>query len=163
MLSTDVKLPRDFKVTFPDHCVVCHGATFRNTIRIRTHDLRLAGILFWFVIGKKATVEVPCCQGCGLRMRVQRWGSGLATLILVAVGAFLLFPMLQHLGPPGRRIAMIVIGLLCISPVAFWEIFWPPAVDISSTKKSISYEFKIADDANAFADLNNKAEWIEIS
>jgi fatty acid desaturase len=163
MLSTDVDLPRDYVAKFPDHCVGCREETFRETYRISTRDFRLGSILFWWMLGSKAVVEFPCCQTCKFKMRMQRFGSAIATLFLAIIAIYFFFPILKDWERPLGRIMMLVMGLVCVSPVVIFQVFFPPAFDITSSKKSISYEFKHEEDAIAFSELNEDAEWMTIS
>ena len=163
MFSTDVDLPRDYKPIFPDHCVGCRGETFRETHRLSTHDFRWASILFWWMSGKKATVEFPCCQSCKIKMRIQRLGSWIATLFLAAIAIYFLYPIIKEWARPFGRIMMVALGLVCISPVVIFELMFPPSFDITSSKNGISYEFKHEEDAVAFEELNEDAEWTTIS
>lgn len=161
-LSTDVKLPRDYQPQFAEECIRCSGETFRNSMKFSTRNIGWHNLL-WFLPGSKASVVVPACEGCAFRMRVQKWGSAFMTLFLIAACIVFVFPHMEAIARPWRRWAMIGVGLLCISPVIVWEIFWPPTFDITSTKKSISYEFKNRNQAFDFAERNDDAEWMEVS
>ena len=94
---------------------------------------------------------------------MQRFGSGVATLILVVIALCIFFPTLQKWEQPLGRIMMLVVGLASVSPMVIFQVLFPPAFDISSSKKSITYEFKHEEDAIAFSELNEDAEWVEIS
>ena len=64
--------------------------------------------------------------------------------------------------PLRKWVAMILI-LVCLAPYFFWEILWPPAIDITAYKDSVDYEFRDFNYAMEFAELNEDAEWVRIN
>ena len=55
------------------------------------------------------------------------------------------------------------LSLVCLAPYILWEIFFPPAIDITAYSESIDYEFRDSDYAFDFAELNDDAEWVRIN
>ena len=53
--------------------------------------------------------------------------------------------------------------LVCLAPYILWEMFFPPAIDITAYSESIDYEFRDPDYAFDFAELNDDAEWVRIN
>ncbi len=64
---------------------------------------------------------------------------------------------------PFRKWVAMGAILLCLSPYFLWATFFPPAIDFTAYSSSIDYEFKNADYAYEFAELNEDAEWVKVS
>ena len=74
-LSTDITLPKEVKPRFPDKCIVT-GNSPDSTIRITQNSANwflsfFMPILMLFGFSK---VEIPICEECKIKFRLQRWG-----------------------------------------------------------------------------------------
>ena len=161
--SADVKLPRDYVAKFPETCVSCREDTFGNFIKRSTRNISWTQWVMWFIPGKKVKVQIPACQECALRMRIRRWAGWFAMAILIGLCWLFVWPLLDNIPRSLRRWAFLLSGVACLSPVFLWEMFWPPAFDMTATKKSITYEFKNMNTAQEFIQLNLDADFIETS
>ena len=71
---------------------------------------------------------------------------------------------LRNRGKEDGPVIVLMMGMFIISilPLVAWEIFFPPAFDITAYKESVDYEFRDRDYAHDFAELNSDAEWVKI-
>ena len=162
-LSTDVSLPREHVARYPERCVRCGMDNEGNYLRIWTHTLGWWTYLFW-AFGKGFTTSPPVCRDCVWRVRLQRNGGFILIIINAVAVMFFIWPRLNEIVIAELRkwVAMGLI-LLCSTPYFLWEVIFPPPIDITAYKDSVDYEFADARYAEDFADLNNDADWIEIS
>lgn len=51
----------------------------------------------------------------------------------------------------------VAVGLvaICLLPYWLWEVFFPPIIDITSYTENVDYEFRNAEYAYEFAELND--------
>lgn len=86
------------------------------------------------------------------------------TFVIAAVFMIFLWPQVDDFVARSLR-KWVALGLIivCLSPYFLWEIIYPPAIDITAFKDSVDYEFRDADFAYEFAELNSDAEWVRIS
>ena len=86
------------------------------------------------------TVRVPCCVGCGFRLRLARAVRFIGTMIMAAAwvcfGLFYLEPR-WHL--PGVACGLIALGGICVMLLAqfFWTYFHPPAFDLEISEVAV--------------------------
>lgn len=162
-LSTDVNLPRRHRARYPARCVRCGGNHDGRTIRLWTHTIGWWTALFW-TFGLGFTTRPPACTKCSWRIRAQRVGGLLLTLVIASVFMIFLWPQVDDFVARSLR-KWVALGLIivCLSPYLLWEIIYPPAIDITAFKDSVDYEFRDADFAYEFAELNSDAEWVRIS
>ena len=161
-MTSDVNLPKDHEPVFPSRCVRCGEDPLGEQIKLTTQSVSWLGVLF--LGGKFFSIQVPACMPCGYRIRFQRIGSWVATLVLVTVCLVLLWPLVSKLVPLAfRRWFIAIFAMICILPQIVWEIVFPPAFDFTAFKKSVDYEFRDVDYAAEFAALNNHAEWVKLN
>ena len=161
-LSTDVNLPRTHRAEYPERCVRCGDDPEGKTIRIWTHTIGWWTYLLW-VFGKGFTTHPPVCDACGLRFRAQRWGGFLAPILIALLVMVFIWPLLdRNLFLEFRKWIIMGVILLCSAPYFLWEVFFPPAIDITAFKDSVDYEFADEDYAHDFAMLNVEAEWVDV-
>lgn len=161
-LSTDVNLPRKHAAKFPSRCVRCGTDPADGIVRLWTHTIGWWTWVFW-VLGRGFTTHVPACAGCSWRIRFQRVGSFVITLAVAALFLFLAWPYLNDLvARPLRKWVAMALMLVCLCPYFLWEVFFPPSIDITAYSESVDYEFRDADYAYEFAELNGDAEWVKI-
>lgn len=162
-LSTDVNLPRDHKAIFPNRCVHCGEDNEGKTIRLWTHTI---GWWTWvlFAFGRGFKVDVPACAGCAWRIRLYRMGGLAIAMGITLIFLFFIWPQFREVFGRGYRnyVAMGMI-LICLTPYFVWEIVFPPAIDITAYSKNVDYEFRDEDYAYEFAELNEDAEWVNVS
>lgn len=85
------------------------------------------------------------------------------TLAVAALFLFLAWPYLNDLvARPLRKWVAMALMLVCLCPYFLWEVFFPPSIDITAYSESVDYEFRDADYAYEFAELNGDAEWVKI-
>lgn len=91
-------------------------------------------------------------------MRIQRWVSYLSWAIIVVVLVLFLYPKVQAWVPrPWDRWAAVGLIIACISPLAFWEVLFPPVFDVTAKGDTVDYEFRDPAYAVEFANLNGRA------
>lgn len=62
-----------------------------------------------------------------------------------------------------RKWIIMGVILLCCAPYFFWEVCFPPTIDVTAYKDNVDYEFADEDYAYDFAELNDDAEWVKLS
>jgi len=150
-----VTLPRWLPPAFPDRCLVCGAATPENTTRLVARDGLQGAALWagWF------TTRIPCCRPCARRFHAWRAWSIARTLAIaggsLAFGIVVLLPRY-----PGWVCGLTVLGLciLGFAVVFVWNRFFPPAFDLDPHAHTVEYEFRDANLAREFAELNGAVE-----
>ena len=161
--STDVNLPRNHSARFPSSCVRCGDDPANGTVRLWTHTIGWSTWVFW-MFGRGFSTHAPACAGCGWRIRFQRVGGVLLTLAIAGVFLFFVWPHIENfIARPIRKWVAMGLILVCLAPYILWEMFFPPAIDITAYSESIDYEFRDSDYAFDFAELNDDAEWVRIN
>ena len=161
-LSTDVNLPRSHIARFPDHCVVCDARSPGRSALLVTGALGWWSWLLWWT-GSPVTVRVPACRGCKWRLHGARLASLIFTVALTITVLTWLWPSIGSSVPERwRKLASLGLVGLCLSPWILARVFFPPAFDLTAFAKSIDYEFRSAESARDFAEINRDAEWVKI-
>ena len=162
-LSTDVNLPRNHVARYPDRCVRCEAPSEGKTLRLWTHTVGWWTVVLW-IFGRGFSTRVPACHSCSWKIRAQRLGGLLLTIMIAALFLFFVWPYLEGAVAPSLRkwVAMGLI-LICLAPLFIREVLWPPAICITAFKDSVDYEFRDGDYAEEFAELNEDAEWVKLS
>ena len=159
----EVNLPRTDVARYPERCVCCESDPQGKTIRIWTRTIGWWTYLMW-VFGKGFTTHPPVCGSCGLRFRAQRWGRYMVPLLIAAlVMVFIWHRLDSNLFLEFRKWIIMGVILFCCAPYFLWEVFFPPAIDITAFKDNVDYEFADEDYAHDFANLNDAAEWVHVS
>ena len=162
-ISTDVNLPRTHVALYPTRCVSCGVDPQGRTITIRTHTIGWWTYWLW-TFGKGFTTHPPVCGSCARRIRVQRWGRFAVPLLIAMLVMIFIWPQLdENVALEFRKWIIMALILLCCVPYFFWEVYFPPKIDITAFKDSVDYEFADEDYAHDFAALNDDAEWVELS
>ena len=75
---------------------------------------------------------------------------------------FFVWPRVAHFVPEAIS-QWVAVGLILFTllPFFLFSIFKPPAFDITAYPDSVDYEFRCADYAKSFAELNEDAEWVK--
>jgi hypothetical protein len=149
-LSVTCTLPKDRQPTFPDRCVVCLRPQPGATTRIVAKGPTRKPITGWF------SVVVPACRGCGSHLWWQATGRFLRTLLVAGVavgGAMMLF---YWLGFRDAALGGIALGTLSVAMIGLvaWEMTHPPEFKIDVGPFNVDYEFRDAEYAREFAELN---------
>ena len=152
-LSTDVKLPRTRTPVFPDRCVACGVPDPGCFIRVGTNAIGWWTLVFW-THGPRFSVEVPACEPCRRQMIRQRWVRLFVCGIFVVVGVGAAVYVLGSLRGPIKRWLGLGIALLCMVPWFAWELIFPRPIDLTAYSDTVDYEFRDADYAQEFAELN---------
>lgn len=152
-LSTDVTLPRDATPVFPDRCIRCGqdepGALWRFT---RRTSYWWNFFVMW--IGRRHTVDVPCCPPCRTRLRIQRVVRGWSLLGATIAVLVVVIPALDEVDRVLRKPIALGILLVVLAPVFLYQILYPPAFDTTVSNEFVDYEFGDAADAHEFHALN---------
>jgi hypothetical protein len=160
--STDVNLPKSHKARFPNKCVVCGRPSPESTVRLITGSIGPWTWLLWH-FGTPFTVKAPACTVCGWRLQVLRLTSLLVTIGACVVAIVVVWPMVSDRVPRAARKWIVMgIALISLSPYFLYHTFFPPPFDITAYGDSVDYEFRNADLACEFAELNQDAEWVKI-
>ena len=154
-LSTDVTLPRGVNPIFPDKCIVCHAKP-DSAVRIAQNSQN--GLIAFFMplimLFGWSRVEVPLCQSCKPRFRIQRWGRQILCWALVIVLVWWLVPQFRSWSGLTRKIAVGGLVLIGLIPYVAWEVIWPRIFDTTARDDTVDYEFASAAYASEFAALN---------
>jgi hypothetical protein len=162
--STDVNLPRDHKVRFPDRCVVCGRNEPGSHVRLITGTLGWWTWLLWW-IGKPIIVRAPACRVCGWKLHLRRLLSLMLTVCVVSAAFWFAWPYFKDLVPHGlRKWAMMGLAIVCLLPQLLVEVlFVPPSFDVTAHADNVDYEFKSQGYALEFAILNDDANWVKVN
>ncbi len=161
-LSTDVNLPREHVVRFPQRCVRCNADNEGRLIRLWTHTIGWWTWVFW-MFGRPFSVRVPACSPCSRVIRCQRLGGLAITIGVTIVFLYFGWPWLDDfVARPIRKWVAMLAVILCLMPCFLWELFLPPAIDITAYSDNVDYEFRDPDYALEFAILNRDAEWVKV-
>ncbi|KAA5538019.1 hypothetical protein FYK55_27770 [Roseiconus nitratireducens] len=161
--STDINLPRRHHARYPARCVRCGGDHQGRKMRLWTHTIGWWTAVFW-IFGWGFTTRAPACKKCARLIRAQRVGGLLLTLLVAGMFMTFVWPHVDDFVAHALR-KWVALGLIliCLTPYIFWEIVFPPAIDITAYKNSVDYEFRDPEYAFEFADLNADADWVRIS
>ena len=158
-LSTDVTLSKHAKPQFPRKCIVCHAEP-DTSVKIAQNSPNW--LLNFFVpilmLFGRSWVEIPICQSCKLRFRIQRWGRELVWWILVIVAIWLVVPRFSDWSGFTNKIVGGVFVLLTISPAILLDVVWPRIFDTTAQGDKVDYEFADAGYAAEFHELNKVHE-----
>lgn len=113
--------------------------------------------------GHRFSVQVPTCRKCVRRYQI---GTIVRLLVYFAAAGAALFVAWYFLNVvvPVRHWKLAVFAVVTTAAVLFFAVsaFFSPVVDITLESDSVIYEFRDAEYARHFADLNSDAEWIGV-
>ncbi len=153
-MSTDIKLRRDAEPAWPDRCVCCGREEPSDRVRLRAMTSGWANVLLLGGFGRRYTAHAPACWDCARRVRLVRWVRTIVTWCLTLVGVFLAMKIMGGYRGPFRKWFALLVAFVCLTPWFFWQVFFPPAIDITVAAESVDFEFKDEDYAFEFAQLN---------
>lgn len=136
-----ISLRRYEKPRFPKRCVIC-GQDHPDE-KVGVSDFAVSWFSFLSDIPDDwASVQVPIHYRCKWRFRARRWGTRLVYLVLAGLICWQTLPWikLQMQGRLPRIAEKIVIAVLLI-PVAFLEVIFPPAFDVTFFEESVEFDF----------------------
>ena len=151
-LSLDVILPAAQAPAFPDRCVRCaHSAPGAAWT---LHTRRMGWRSLTVGLGPRVSVTVPTCAPCReVLVHTRRW-RGVWNWLWVGIAVAVGFLVSGGFETPGRYWVLALSVLVGVVPMSVWEVFNPPAFDLTATPKQVTFEFRDADYAEAFAELN---------
>lgn len=151
--STDIELPIEQKPIFPGRCVRCGQEHDDHTIRLWTHK-----VSWWTLLtfaGKPMSVRVPACRPCSWLIRFQRVGGVICMLAIAWLVMWLVYPWIKlNVAAPFKNYVAMALIMIALLPWFYWEIAFPPCIDITAIGDSITYEFRSEDYADEFLFLN---------
>ena len=160
-MSIDVNLPKDHPARFPDRCVVCGIESPDSTMRVFTNAIGWWTWLFW-IFGKPFFIRLPACTGCSRWLHVRRFLDVVITIGIIVLAYGYLRPLVPRDLPRFvQKVILMGLLLLCFLPCFILNIFFPPPFDLTAFEKSVDYEFRDAELAQEFAELNQDAEWVK--
>jgi hypothetical protein len=160
-LSHDVVLAADCEVEWPAECPVCGAASPRNLLPVSGTRSTIAAFFLpiLHLFQSRAKYEVPTCDACrGAELR-SRWLRLLVLLALVGAGVAVASPWANGLTDSRflRRLIVFGVAIVAMAPLIVWQVWAPPAVDVTLGRKSVTFEFRREAYANAFAARNVRA------
>ena len=156
-LSTDVELPIDAEARWPDRCVACGVSRPGETWSLSARATKWVGLFLWWLPGTKVTTQVPACRQCRTSMRTQRWARTLVVWLVIAAAVWGGMWYLETYEGPFKKWIVMALALVCVLPIVAWEVFFPPATNLTVDKDVVQYEFASAEYATEFAALNGVA------
>ena len=76
-------------------------------------------------------------------------------MVLALLILFIIKPIVTPLVAPAfQRWSLLISLLICLSPYFLWEVFFPPAIELTAYTDSVDYEFRDEAYAMKFAELN---------
>ncbi|QYK53119.1 MAG: hypothetical protein KF824_12790 [Fimbriimonadaceae bacterium] len=154
-LSNDVVLSLKAVPIFPDKCVVCKQTpdTYWSILSNRTNLLFTFLLPVLFLFGFKKT-KVPICKSCKKVFVVNRTLRFIITLAFPIILVAIFWNALDDMTRLQRRLVILIGGVMSVIPAIVWQVFNPPAVDVSFYDDNKEYEFKNLEYAVEFAELN---------
>lgn len=152
-LSSDVRLPKNRKPEFPNRCVVCGQEHPDSTVPVSTRAIGWWTWMFWLP-GRKFSVQVPACSGCGRRLWRQHLFRWLITIVLILCVVFAIAPFFADFPRAYRKWLILGAVIVVLLPWFLWQVFFPPPLDLTAFSDSIDYEFRDRAYAEEFASLN---------
>lgn len=154
-LSKDVTLPRSVIPRFPDKCIVCHCKPDSTTkIAHNSSNWFLAFFIPLLMLFGWSRVEIPICQKCKPRFRLQRWGRELISWGLIIVAVLLIMPYFSGWSGLAKKIVVGALALLAVSPSIIAEVIWPRIFDTTAQNDTMDYEFASEEYAAEFHAIN---------
>jgi hypothetical protein len=152
----EVKMRKSDPPRFPSICIGC-GSEPTTVIKIREDaigwwSLFRFGWLYGILTGRG--IAVPACDPCARRLRRERRLRSLVMWTLLCAGVFLGHWLFGEWTGWALRMAVLGIAVLVASPWIAWEVFFPPAVDITVTEDVVTYQFADESYAERFANEN---------
>ena len=161
--STDINLPRSHVPSFPDECVVCEQDHPGGHVRV------IAGTLGWWTyllgwLGTPFVVKAPACRNCAWKLQAQRVASVLITIIVGLAVLFWIWPNIKDSIPPSvHRWAFGGICVLCLLPMLWLQVCYPPPFSIMAYSNSVDYQFRSMRYALEFVAWNKLAPWVKVN
>jgi hypothetical protein len=149
MTALTVTIPRDATPKFPDRCVVCGTPQTRRT-PFSTRDAT-KGRAFW---AGWRSFDLPCCPGCSSRLLRSQVSEGLLIALILGLGVAA-FALLSSIG--SKLLAFVGAGAVFYGGIvayALWSRQHPPAFALEPRDDYVSFEFRDANQAREFANLN---------
>ena len=153
-MSHDVELPASREPEFPKLCVGCSAADPATEVEVTTRRIGWWTVVFW-MFGAAFSVSFPACDDCVDAIRAQSFRRTVARWVFsvtAVAGAIYVFGEIEG---PWRRWLLMIAALLFLLPLMVFEIFLAPIVDMTAKLKTVDYEFKNADYADEFAEIND--------
>jgi hypothetical protein len=158
-----VRLANIQKPIFPARCVGCGQEEPRHSVTIWTSSSSWWMIvtilaLFWMRFAK---ARVPMCRRCAWRLRLRRLGYGAyfaAALAVSGWGVAHFTPKLPKLIVKLLAFAAVVVVML---PYVVLEVLRPPAISLDLNDELVTYQFRDADIAEEFCELN-RGEFVPV-
>ena len=159
-MSFDVRLPKVERPVFPQRCIDCGCHTPETTIRFNTQSIGWWNYAF-LNFGSPFSADVPVCISCRSRVNRQRWIRKTATYGLCLVAVLAAGGLLSSFQSMWKHWIVMLIALVSLLPLVFWEIAYPPLFDMTAQSDYVDYEFRDANYAEAFATLNASSRKVE--
>jgi len=99
-------------------------------------------------------VEIPICEECKTKFRIQRWGRELASWILVIIAIWIVSPHFSTWPSLTRKIVVGSIAILSLLPSILIEVLWPRIFTTTAQNNKVEYEFADEEYAREFYNLN---------
>jgi hypothetical protein len=152
-MSTDVSLPKGVEPTFPDRCVACGAEHPDGFYRAATHAIGWWTLAFWH-FGPRFSVNVPSCHNCRGLIRRQKWIRLAVNAVFILIGVSVGYSALRWYHGPLKKWMVLVVALVCVLPVIFWELLFPGPIELTAYSATVDYEFRDSAYAHEFAALN---------
>jgi hypothetical protein len=118
-----------------------------------THSIGWWTLAFWS-FGSLFWAEVPACRRCRGRMIRRRWIGVAVDLVVAAIGVSIGLAIFRAYAKLAQKWLILPVALACYLPVWLWETFVPKPIALTAYADTVDYEFRDADYAREFAELN---------
>jgi hypothetical protein len=155
-LGYHVTLPKSVKPKFPAACVEC-SAPPTTTLRIASESTGWWAFfpgMYLYALLTGRTIQVPACDACIRQLRRERRLRKLVGWVFIIAGIAVGMWLFHDWTGLARRFAIITVTVVIALPYIAWEVFFPPAVDITVTDNNVEYTFRRQDYADRFATEN---------
>jgi hypothetical protein len=156
-MSHDVQLPLAQRPIYPDLCPICERPGVDDAIRLKGARWVIPGP--WAGLpGGGASHLIPAHGECVRRFRTQRFARWFINVGLgVVLGILAILLLRNHFPGMGRTLRLALTVAAAILPgcvLGVYELFRPPAVEITVWHKKIDFEFRSRVYAERFLEVN---------
>jgi len=160
-VSKDYKLPKDREPVFPGHCICCHSQDPDSVISasdshsnwlVRIHGLILP--FMDFIPKNRVRVEAPACAACSRDFKRKKVWRTVALYIYLIIAVGIAYCLVGDSESFLRKYYGVGLAIVFSIPMILWFVFHPSVLSISTSDKTVEYEFSDAEYADEFAKLN---------
>ncbi|MFB3891986.1 MAG: hypothetical protein ACE15C_08180 [Phycisphaerae bacterium] len=152
----EVKVPVARYPKFPNRCAVCGKERPTSAVKLSTHAFEWWMVVLWWAefLFKGSSFGIPACGPCATKFMRQYRLRFAVELVLILAAAAVAFYLVQGIPHAWRKWAAIGLALLMLVPLFLWQAIWPMAVQITSDRSTVEFQFTDPEYAEEFSASN---------